>query len=82
MPPLLLAATPAADPAPGWRFVDGAARDGCPMTALRAVELGDAPVTPPAGSKFGSVALGTGGRRRPGRRGQPAAGPPVRVVAC
>lgn len=72
-PLLLLAASLAADPAPGWRFVDEAARDGRSMLTYRAVELGDAPAVPPhaadkppAGSRFGSVALGSGGRRRLG----------------
>ena len=68
---LLLAAALAAGPDGDWKFVDEASRDGRSVLTFRAVGIADAPTrplhaddAPPAGSKFGSVGLGPGGKRR------------------
>jgi hypothetical protein len=72
-PLLLLAASVVAAPASDWEFVDESSRDGRSVVTFRTVELADAPSRPlhpddrpPAGSRFGSVALGPGGRHRLG----------------
>jgi hypothetical protein len=71
---LLTAALAApADPRGDWKFVDESARDGRSVVTFRTVELADSPTrplhtddNPPAGSKFGSVGVGPGGRHRLG----------------
>jgi hypothetical protein len=56
---------------PAWEFRDEFDRDGRPMAAFRAVELGDKPPRPlhaddkpPGGSRFGDLRLGPGGASR------------------
>jgi hypothetical protein len=73
VPLFLLAASVAAQPASGWKFVDESTRDGRSVVTFRTVELADAPSRPlhpddrpPAGSRFGSVRLGPGGKHRLG----------------
>jgi hypothetical protein len=71
---LVLLAVGFAVPPPGeWTFRDESTRDGRSMVTFRTVELGDcssrpldAGDQPPAGSRFGSVALGPGGKQRLG----------------
>src|SRR5438128_9312 len=72
---LLLSTALAAPPSPAgdWTFVDEAARNGRSMVTFRTVELAatptrplDAADKPPAGSRFGSVGVGPGGRHRLG----------------
>ena len=65
----MLAAPP--DPPGDWKFVDEVALKGRSVLTYRTVELADVPSRPlhaddkpPAGAKFGSVALGPGGRQR------------------
>jgi hypothetical protein len=72
-PLLLLAASVVAASPDDWKFVDESTRDGRSVMTFRTVELADAPSRPlhpddrpPAGSRFGSVALGPGGRHRLG----------------
>jgi hypothetical protein len=75
---LLLAATglseagysPPGQP-PDWKFVDESTRAGRSVLTFRTVDLADNPTRPlhaadkpPGGSKFGSVGLGPGGRKR------------------
>src|SRR4051812_48905140 len=69
LPILLLTMTQT--PPPAWTFKDELTRDGRPMAAFRAVELGDVPPRPlhaddkpPAGAKFGDLRLGPGGASR------------------
>lgn len=66
--PLALAAPPA-----DWKFVDEPTLDGRSVLTYRTVELGDTPTQPPhaddqppAGAKFGSVAVGPGRKQRLG----------------
>jgi hypothetical protein len=75
MNPLLLSAALLipADVPDDWKFVDEATHDGRSVLTFRSVELFEVPSRPldpadkpPAGSKFGSLALGSGGRRRLG----------------
>src|SRR5947208_17099354 len=68
---LLLLLTAVADPPGGWKFVDEASCAGRSVMTFRTVDLADAPTRPlhaedkpPVGSKFGSVGLGPGGRKR------------------
>src|SRR5262245_65404277 len=72
---LLLAGVLTAPPDPpgDWKFVDEATRDGRSVLSFRTVELAEAPTRPisaddkpPAGSRFGSVGVGPGGRQRLG----------------
>jgi hypothetical protein len=73
LPLLLIAAGPAAPPDAGWAFADEAARGGRSVLSYRTVELADAPAKPlhkddkpPAGARYGAVALGSGGKHRLG----------------
>jgi hypothetical protein len=70
---LLFAAGLGTLPPSDWNFMDESIRDGRSMVTFRTVELGDCPARPlhagdqpPAGSKFGSVAVGPGGKQRLG----------------
>src|SRR5262245_18446649 len=72
---LLLAGVLTAPPDPpgDWKFVDEATRDGRSVLSFRTVELAEAPTRTlsaddkhPAGSQFGSVGVGPGGRQRLG----------------
>src|SRR5438046_4564519 len=63
----------ACPPDDAWVFRDEAQRDGRSVVAFRTVELTDTPAMPlheqdrpPAGAKFGTIALGPGGRLRLG----------------
>ena len=76
---VLLAAAVAAPPGSDWTFVDESAVGGRSVVTFRTVELADAPSRPlhaddkpPAGSRFGSVGLGPGGRHRLGLVWHPA----------
>jgi hypothetical protein len=74
MNPLFLLAVGLLAPSPGgWNFVDESTREGRSVVTFRTVELADSPSRPlhpddrpPAGSRYGSVALGPGGRQRLG----------------
>lgn len=73
LPLVLLALDLAAPSASDWKFMDESTRDGRSMVTFRTVEFGDCPSLPlhaedqpPAGSKFGSVGLGPGGKQRLG----------------
>jgi hypothetical protein len=62
-----------ADPPADWKFVDEPTFAGRSVLTYRTVELADVPTRPlhaadkpPAGARFGSVALGPGGRQRLG----------------
>jgi hypothetical protein len=70
---LLLTAALVAAPPGDWKFVDELVRDGRSVMTYRTVELAEVPSHPlhaddraPAGSRFGSIALGPGGKRRLG----------------
>jgi hypothetical protein len=68
---LILAAALAAPPDAGWKFVDESTHDGRTVVSFRSVDLSGTPSRPlhaddkpPAGSRFGSVAIGPGSRIR------------------
>jgi hypothetical protein len=70
---LLITSGLAAPPADAWRFVDESARAGRSIVTYRTIDLADAPAralepadTPPAGSRYGVIALGPAGRHRLG----------------
>jgi hypothetical protein len=70
---IALLAALALPPGGGWTFVDEAFRDGRQVVTFRTVELADTPTrplhrddVPPAKARFGTLALGPGGKHRLG----------------